>query len=393
MFSTKRIVVNLGHRLWKTSGPAYGLGSRIDGAVKVNDTKHRLASITVTLEGRLKSSVPEKLPTGDEQSSAFLSHMMSIYDASKDGDFNAPAEIPFSFPFPTHLRYKGEERPCPPSFSYADVHFICEISYSLRFDVSWNSNLSKKLKKSESKAISIYYLPKTSPTIPPLCILPPASRHLENPPLFLQGSERMDSFPIAPAFRPTDRPIKLTKQQRLHLKSLENSVYLSLPVPAIFTSGQQIPFMISLSFPDNPYISEMLSCRPEVQLLKQVGLNRKADGVIGSTIERNIPLSTATIRKSSGWCEGVVVLKGEIQAGDAGTESSWLLSDVAHVQYILRVSLKPPRSLSEHVPSFVSDTVIKLTTSSWGSVEREMASSGGSTTPAVNLASNLRRLY
>jgi hypothetical protein len=169
---------------------------------------------------------------------------------------------------------------------------------------------------------------------------------------------------------------------------------LSIPVPSTFTAGQDIPFMVSLSFPSSPHLAALLSSTPEVQLFKRVGVYRKSGpGDIRPVAERCTLVSTATIRRTSGWAEGMVVLKGDIQAGDAGSESSWVLRDAAHVQYFLRITLRAPHSLAKHIPSYVHEEPIDLCTSSWGSLEREMASSGGTTTPAVTLTANLRKLY
>ncbi|EAU88396.2 hypothetical protein CC1G_05162 [Coprinopsis cinerea okayama7 len=392
IFPTKRARINLGRRTWKISGPAYGLNANIDGHVQWADKKHPLESVTATLEGRLKTSFPERIPSSDDSSSPFLSLTVPIYKADQDSSVDT-SEIPFSIPFPSYLRYKGEETLCPPSFYHSDLHFLCEITYSIRFDISWRKK--PRWKKTESRNIPIYYLPKTNPIVPPICVLPPASRHLENPPLFLQGPERMESFPIAPSFRSKSNPgYKPTRQQRLKLESYPDSVYLSLPVPASFTSGQDIPFMLSVSFRSEPYLAELLCKSPEVQLFKKVGFFRKpSPGEVGPAIERAALVSSATIRKTSGWAEGMIVLKGEIQAGDAGSEQSWVLRDSAYVQYVLRVTLRPPTSLSTHIPTFVHEAPIEICTSSWGSLDREMASSGGMTTPAVSLASSLRRLY
>lgn len=80
-----------------------------------------------------------------------------------------------------------------------------------------------------SKTFPVYYLPKTNPSIPPLCVLPPASRHLENPPLFLSGADRMESFSLVPSFRSKGTVLaheKLSATQRHALEKFKSSVYV-----------------------------------------------------------------------------------------------------------------------------------------------------------------------
>lgn len=111
--------------------------------------------------------------------------------------------------------------------------------------------------------------------------------------------------------------------------------------------------MISLFFPNEPYLANLFSQAPEVQLLKCVGFHRKSSPAdVGAVVERNVLISSATIRRTSGWTEGMVVLKGDIQAGDAGGEGSWSLKDVAYTQVCSMQSLRPHASSSRLTSTF-----------------------------------------
>lgn len=59
------------------------------------------------------------------------------------------------------------------------------------------------------------------------------------------------------------------------------------------------------------------------------------------------------------------------------------------LQYVLRVTLRPPESLSGHIPSFQHEEILQIKTDHWGTLEREL-SSIGTPTPALGLARMLR---
>lgn len=89
--------------------------------------------------------------------------------------------------------------------------------------------------------------------------------------------------------------------------------------------------MLSLSFPKDPCLAEIFCESIAVHLYKRVGFYATSR-LRSELTERNTLISSATLRKNSGWAEGVVVLKGEIEAGIAGGESCWSVPDVAHVK-------------------------------------------------------------
>lgn len=126
-------------------------------------------------------------------------------------------------------------------------------------------------------------------------------------------------------------------------------------------------------------------------------------------IQRDDIVSSATLRYGREYREGITLLKGEIKAGDQSKEVSWVLDGVAEVQvsqespstqsrvltlvvqYVLRVVLRPPISFIGSIPCFRHEEVLKVTTDSWGILDRELSSMGGTPTPAIGLAANIRR--
>lgn len=59
---------------------------------------------------------------------------------------------------------------------------------------------------------------------------------------------------------------------------------------------------------------------------------------------------------------------------------------------MLRIILRPPINLIGSVPCFKHEEVVKITTDSWGILDRELSSMGGTPTPAIGLAANVRQL-
>ena len=136
------------------------------------------------LEGRLKVTCPDR--RGQPENTTFLSHTVDVpFDP-------ALPEVAFSIPIPAFTGKEGKNTLYPPSFYFSETNYMVEVSYFCRFSLTWKN---KSRKKSDSRLIGFYYLPKTNPISPPICVLPPASRHCENPPLFLQSPDRLTSFP------------------------------------------------------------------------------------------------------------------------------------------------------------------------------------------------------
>lgn len=101
-----------------------------------------------------------------------------------------------------------------------------------------------------------------------------------------------------------------------------------------------IPFTLSLIFPDQPVLAKLLTKNIRIQLLKRIMVWRK--GLLDAA-QRDILISTAQLRHNKEYSEGVILLKGVIQAGNEGLESSWKLDEVAEVRvriYVLFRYLK-----------------------------------------------------
>jgi len=89
--------------------------------------------------------------------------------------------------------------------------------------------------------------------------------------------------------------------------------------------------MLSLYFPDDPCLADLYCQGIAIHLYKRMGFHYKTSKH-SEVIERNTLVSSAVLRKNSGWAEGMVVLKGEIKAGASGSEQSWSIPNVAHTK-------------------------------------------------------------
>lgn len=83
---------------------------------------------------------------------------------------------------------------------------------------------------------------------------------------------------------------------------------------------------------------------------------------------------------------GVMHLSGAITAGREGRETSWKVTTMADVQYIVRVVVSPPRSVQADVASWKGEVEVKMVTDLWGTLESELIATGGTPMPALALA-------
>ncbi|KAG6909834.1 hypothetical protein DXG01_015107 [Tephrocybe rancida] len=165
--------------------------------------------------------------------------------------------------------------------------------------------------------------------------------------------------PIHPRF--------MTHKTKFNLGQYKNCITLSLPSPRCFTSGEPIPFVLSFVFPKDPMLASLLGPTAQIHLSRQVTVSRNGGK---ANVQRDTCLSSAELRTLKEFREGVILLRGDIQAGTPGGEASWRLENVIEVQH---------------------EEIVEITTDYWGTLERELASVGGTPMPALGLAKSLRR--
>lgn len=128
--------------------------------------------------------------------------------------------------------------------------------------------------------------------------------------------------------------------------------------------------------------------------------------VANASLYREWAISNGKLRYQNEYNEGLTLLRGYIDAGEAGKESSWRLGDTAEVQvryacwrpcycpvfpsqYLLRVTVTPPKHIQGHIPDFKHEEIVDLTTDHWGALDRELNSTGGVPTPALGMVSRM----
>lgn len=109
-------------------------------------------------------------------------------------------------------------------------------------------------------------------------------------------------------------------------------VQLAIPKPITFTSGEDIPFILSLKFPQAPTVPGLLTPNIRIEVIKRTRISRLG-GV--EVAVRETSLGTADIRNIKEEAEGICHLSGVVRAGQPGRESSWAVNGMADVQVSL----------------------------------------------------------
>ncbi|KAK0446874.1 hypothetical protein EV421DRAFT_231379 [Armillaria borealis] len=249
----------------------------------------------------------------------------------------------------------------PPSFSCYNCDTMCDVSYSIKVCMVRKKN---GFCMHESRRIPIMYLPKSEPYEPSPVQMTPSK--VEEMSLSSMTPQWIDS---KNGHRPVCPP-----------GSFHDVIFISLPSTG-FASGNRIPFSVSLDTAKHPLLSQVLDENIHVTLVNRASLwsSARAKPICS---ERQMASGSVNSRRES---QGKVFLRGSIQAGCAGRESSWRLGGVASVEYILRVYVTVPKHLLGKMPAFRHETVITLTTDEYGTLQRELKTMGGVPTPALGL--------
>ncbi|GLB35143.1 hypothetical protein LshimejAT787_0207080 [Lyophyllum shimeji] len=327
---TKHMKINMGFRMW-------GLEIPMDRVI-------------VTLEGTLTISLTHRGTFAGDSIVPLLAHAVELYNSTKNDSSPWDQERRFSIPIPSVVDIRGRKSPTPPSFFSLHQNVVCETTYAAKFQMIRKGNALNT--QHEIKTIPILYLPKFCPVQPPLTSIPRLPRGVQHSASFLGTFERVKTVSMSPAYPPCSK-------NKFSLELSDKCVNLSLPSPPCFTSGELIPFTLSLVFPKDPVLASALVSKTQVHLLKRLIVRAKNGEEL---IQRDTFISSADLRTSKEFTEGVLLFRGTIQAGTAGGEASWQIEDIVQVQYVLRAFLRPPDGLVEHIASFRHEEIVQLTT-------------------------------
>lgn len=362
---TKHMKINMGFRMWGLDTPSYGMGGIIEGTVQFKGFQHRVERVIVTLGGNLTISITHCGTFAGDSVVPIFSHSIELHNSNKSDSSTWDQVRAFSIAIPSVANIRGQKSPTPPSFFSLHQNLICEISYALKFQMTRKANALNT--QHEIKTIPILYLPKSSPANPPLTSIPRLPRGIQHSDSLLGMFERVKTVTLSPTYHASSK-VKYNSEQ------FNKCVNLSLPSPQCFTSGELIPFTLSLVFPKDPVLASLLVPNTQIHLLKRLIVRAKRSQEL---IQRDTCISSAELCTSKEFAEGVRLLRGNIRAGTAGGEASWRVEDIIEVQYVLRAILRPPDGLIEYIPSFQHEEVLQIMTDYWGTLGRELSSLGG----------------
>ncbi|KAL0574588.1 hypothetical protein V5O48_007373 [Marasmius crinis-equi] len=384
-FKTSHMLIDFGPRIWGLRHPAYGLDGTIRFSVELNGVEGKDEELTATLEGYMESTTSRRM--------VFLSQDIAMTLSSPA---RSQSVKEFSIEIPSTITMQDVTTPMPPTFMLYDfAGTACDIKYQVKIVLTGLHGI--RVKHDETKIVPIVYLPKSQPPSPPLLQL---RRPLQGRdgvivcPEF-QNSERTKTFALCPKFTSPSSPSE---------NDFRDSVFLTLPSPLSFSTGQKIPYLFSLVFPSHPHLNTLYThARIDVAVMKQLTVSHhkrrlprmvfKTRGTVDSPVADH-PYRTEWLvafnspKYHSEYNEGVSVLRGCIETGEAGTQCSWRLGNYASIRYVLRVTVHPPEHFAGALPSFTHEVPLELSTDQWGTLQRELSSMGGVPTPALGLTKN-----
>ncbi|KAL0059159.1 hypothetical protein AAF712_014131 [Marasmius tenuissimus] len=379
------MLIDFGPRIWGLGHPAYGSDGTIRFSVQLDSIEGKGEEVTATLEGYLETPFIRNM--------IFLSQDIPMASVSRSRHRKVRE---FSVQIPQSTTLQGLQTPVPPSFMLYDLAGLgCDVKYHVKVHLTGLHGI--RVKHDETKTVTIYYLPKSQPSKPPVTQLRRPLRDMHGTILCpeFQNSERTKTITLCP---------KPPRAALPDASTFQDSVFLTLPSSLSFTAGQTIPYLFSFVFPTHPHLSTLYSggCA-EVVVKKRLNLShpRRRISLKGFTsrctpdcpeLERPYQLEYGVAcshpKHHSEYEEGVAMLRGSVETGDAGSQCSWRLGAYASVEFVLRASIQPPERFADVLPSFEHEEILELSTDLWGTLQRELSSMGGVPTPAVGLRKN-----
>lgn len=349
-YKSDHLHVNLGPRRWGTRFPVYGFQSAVEGTVRFTKKCSHVVSVTATLEGTVAITASRGGSLAAASDQVILSQSAKLFEAfnsdSSARDSPKPSatlsreSFDFSLSFPTYVT-NGRD-PLPPTQTLSQQGTYCAINYAVRVDI-----IRKGLRRHERIVIPVMYLPRSTPPNQ-------LQLGLVHDPLLGYGFEE-DRFVTV--------DIRSSSSAHEALEKLRMSAELTLPSPKIYTSGDSVPLVLTLSCSKLPSLPPLLAKTGSLS----IHLVRKAKIVTGSgDSTQEAPVSKAELRHTDNSAEGVSRLHWALQLGGNQRHISWKLEGSAEVKYFIRVIFKPlPCSMIKQLPPFRYDEVVRLTSDTW----------------------------
>lgn len=226
--------------------------------------------------------------------------------------------------------------------------------------------------------IPFYYLPKTSPAME-------IPHELYSPfPFDFSNSTSVDD-----RIRIVKIATKATKPSAPYPND-EIQIYMSLPNSPV-ASGSSIPISIDIYCPISSALGTIVADSISVEMRRNITVWHGHNGRKAIDVHHRYTLSTASrLDQLDDSDNSSRRLKFSVQAGVRGKECSWALEGVVSINYTIHVSSKYSMGLhfQRQLPQITYEESIQLTTDAYGVVERQLASTGGVSLPALGLLQN-----
>lgn len=214
---------------------------------------------------------------------------------------------PFSFKFPRTCQASDNE--LPPTWTLAQPGVNAEVTYTLRADMSRSG-----LRRHDKVSANVEYYPRTAPPPPPIS---PTTERPKRP--------RLRVLEISHNLPPMARNPKVPTQ--FHAQ-------ISLTRPLKYPSGSSIPYTVALSSKSSSAIPAALKLsvsliRTSIVLLNGRKSSRDSTISRGDNFSVDFSLGVGTDGGEEG---GTRTIKGSIQGGLEGQESSWKIEGVAQIR-------------------------------------------------------------
>ncbi|KEP51549.1 hypothetical protein V565_059650 [Rhizoctonia solani 123E] len=354
-YQSERMELDLGPRRWGTRLPAYGKFGQVEGTVKVHSFGH-VERIVVRLLGKLHAShVVNHIPTLS-QSQYIINKEIELWSAKAPSASIWAEDSQFPFSFILDKEVEGSDaQSIPPSATIQLHRANARIAYAIRVDM-----YRRGLHMHETIQTEILHLPRTvtrysRPFIPEL------------------GNEKRPRISESEWSR-SQLQHNLSKGSKIQSDSgCQKAPELLLPRDLRFPSGENIPFIIS--------ISETPESKPrvEIQLVRLSTVQTRA-----GAIQQAKTISQGCIHDQPGPEATVPTIQGIISTGEAEKDVSWGFGTLVSVSYEIRIVL----SFSAPGSSWKLTQPIELTSHEWRGEQPAMMPSLGSNSAsrtAVNL--------
>ncbi|CAE6415017.1 unnamed protein product [Rhizoctonia solani] len=348
-YSSKRLALDLGPRIWAPHLPVYGRNSLIEGHVEIKNFKH-VNRVELTLTGAVLSYMTSNGNPTLRSTKVVLNEKSMIWSSKADAcSSNQSARtFPFVFALPDYVQGSDDHitTPLPPSASIQTRGSSAHVFYLLRVDMYRTG-----IHFHDSVQTEVLYLPRTV-------------SNYERPYIPLPGSEKPRRICDA-EWRTAEVPRKSISGSPKSVPGLGNvDVHLSLPHKLHYPSGCAIPFAVTLS-------GSGLSCANIPQLtagLKLTLIKTSTTIVKGIISKQEIVVSTGQICRidedERHWRDSKpgdnsrqVVIRGCLETGTKGKDQSWGVRGHAGVSYQVRVSLAPSAEGSQRRDAVWEHTV------------------------------------